>query len=173
MTLDHFPLDHFQCTPKCFYSLNERRTRIVIHWPAALLASPHVKIIHISGCCAEVEVVGYGEAYLPSIYTTYTIEDDLLNGKVHYTSTDRAMAIAYFGSSWLIQDATKRWWLLLDFLIGILLLSRYYMNFQGSERGLCYLCPICPRVSQFCRVQLGIFWCWNMERCQRRSHRPM
>ena len=63
-----------------------------------------------SGCCSEVEIVGYGDARdaRPNIFKTYTIENDLLNGKVHYTSKDGDHAIAYVGSSWLAQRAVKR-----------------------------------------------------------------
>lgn len=43
-----------------------------------------------------------------NIFKTYTLEADLLNGKVHYTSKDGDRAIAYDGSSWNIQDASKR-----------------------------------------------------------------
>ena len=43
-----------------------------------------------------------------NIFKTYTLEADLLNGKVHYTSKDGDRALAYDGSSWNIQDASKR-----------------------------------------------------------------
>ena len=64
----------------------------------------------ISGCCTEVEVIGYGDVrdVYPNAFTTYTMESDLLNGKVHYTSSGGNKAITYVGSKWLIQSASNR-----------------------------------------------------------------
>ena len=47
----------------------------------------------------------------PDIFTSYTIESYLLNGKVHYTSGDGTKAISYLigDGAWGIQDAWKRY----------------------------------------------------------------
>ena len=38
------------------------------------------------------------------LFTTYRIEEDLLNGRVHYTSKDGKKAIAYATGRWRIQS---------------------------------------------------------------------
>ena len=42
------------------------------------------------------------------IFTTYMIESDSLNGKVHYTSRNGAKVIAYDGGDWNIQSSSQR-----------------------------------------------------------------
>ena len=73
---------------------------------------PYGSPVCLSGCCSEVDVVGQGAVRdaQSHLYQTYTIEPDLLNGKVHYTSKDGEEAIAYDGSrsEWNIQSASKR-----------------------------------------------------------------
>ena len=68
--------------------------------------------IPVSKCCDEVRVVGQGDvlnAY-PKIFTTYKIETNLLNGRVHYTSQDGKLALAFNAAhkQWYIQDADIR-----------------------------------------------------------------
>ena len=49
---------------------------------------------------------------LSRLFTTYYIEEDNLNGRVHYTSKDGKGAVAYnneFGS-WVIQPAEYRYY---------------------------------------------------------------
>ena len=55
-------------------------------------------------------MIGYGDVLdiYPSIFTTYARESDLVNGKVHYTSSGGDRAISYVGSKWLIQSAANR-----------------------------------------------------------------
>ena len=58
-------------------------------------------------------MVGQGaarDAQTP-IFTTYNIEADLINGKVHYTSLNEDKAIAYDNAfdDWNIQAAEKRY----------------------------------------------------------------
>ena len=70
-------------------------------------------IAGISTCCDEVNVVGVGDAFqaYPDIFnTTYKIEPNLLNGRVHYTSLDRRFILAFSASrrQWYIQTTGKR-----------------------------------------------------------------
>ena len=46
----------------------------------------------------------------PGIYRSFTLEQDLVNGHMHYTSQDEAMALTYNpgGKKWYIQEAEKR-----------------------------------------------------------------
>ena len=63
-------------------------------------------------CCDKIQVVGVGPACnAQSIgFTVFTIESDLLNGKIHYTSRKGDKAVAYDDSGdWNIQSASKRW----------------------------------------------------------------
>ena len=57
-------------------------------------------------------MVGQGAARdaQPSIFTTYAIEGDPLNERVHYTSLDKVKAVAYDNvrGEWNIQAAEKR-----------------------------------------------------------------
>ena len=55
-------------------------------------------------------MIGYGDVHdvYPSVFTTYTMENDLVNGKGHYTSSGGDRAITYVGSKWLIQSAANR-----------------------------------------------------------------
>ena len=55
-------------------------------------------------------MIGYGDVrdLKPSTFTTYTMESDLVNGKVHYTSSSGDKAITYVGSMWRIQSAANR-----------------------------------------------------------------
>ena len=63
-------------------------------------------------CCAEIEVTGGGQAKVKqwSIFTTYTIESDLVNGHPHYTSLDGSKAIAFNldNNDWKIQPEENR-----------------------------------------------------------------
>ena len=43
-----------------------------------------------------------------NVFTIYTIESDLLNGKHHYTSRNGAKALAYDSGDWNLQSAEKR-----------------------------------------------------------------
>ena len=47
----------------------------------------------------------------PGIFTSYKMEQDPFNGKVHYTSEDGEKAIAYESKrgEWNIQSAEERW----------------------------------------------------------------
>ena len=79
----------------------------------------------VSACCNELRIVQYnpwtfcvlgvceGEFFQahPDIFnTTYMIEPNLLNGKVHYTSVDGGLAIAFNDSvkQWYLQDTKRR-----------------------------------------------------------------
>ena len=55
-------------------------------------------------------MIGEGDARdaRPSIFKTYLIEPDLVNGKAHYTSADGKYAIAYTGSGWNLQPDSDR-----------------------------------------------------------------
>ena len=48
---------------------------------------------------------------LPNIFTTYQIEENPFNGRVHYTSVDGKRAIAYSETwgQWLIQGVKIRY----------------------------------------------------------------
>ena len=71
---------------------------------------------NFSECSVVVEVV-QGQAAVtgakaaqPNIFTTYHIEKDLLNGKVHYTSTNGRYAIAFNErGQWCIQLVKDRY----------------------------------------------------------------
>ena len=62
--------------------------------------------------CSAIEVQGGGGAKEkhPEIFTTYTIESDLVNGHSHYTSKDGTMAIAFNKdeNEWKIQPVANR-----------------------------------------------------------------
>ena len=62
--------------------------------------------------CSKIEVQGGGGAKEkhPEIFTTYTIESDLVNGHSHYTSKDGTMAIAFNKdeNEWKIQPVANR-----------------------------------------------------------------
>ena len=67
-----------------------------------------------AGCCESVRVV-YDESNTevfqarPEVFQTYTIEPELLNGKVHYTSEDGTHAIAKCNNgAWQIQPVSVR-----------------------------------------------------------------
>ena len=68
------------------------------------------------GCCASVEVIqrdkNDSDARLsqPKVFTNFTLEPELLNGRVHYTSHDGAQAIAYHEEhgQWFIQPADRK-----------------------------------------------------------------
>ena len=68
-------------------------------------------LLVVSECSPRIEVRGGGAAKQThsSIFTTYTIEGNLVNGRVHYTSTDGTKAIA-FGSNgnWQISAVAYR-----------------------------------------------------------------
>ena len=57
-------------------------------------------------------VQGGGDAMekQPGIYRSFTLEQDLVNGHMHYTSQDETMALTYNpgGRKWYIQEAAKR-----------------------------------------------------------------
>ena len=73
-------------------------------------------MLYFSDCCPTVEIVqGSGNntgAYgaQSKIFTTYRIEPNLVNGKVHYTSVDLKHAIAYNDKKgqWVIQSVKDR-----------------------------------------------------------------
>ena len=46
------------------------------------------------------------------ILTTYLIEDNLLNGRVHYTSEDGKDTLTYVKGHWSIQDERHRCYLI-------------------------------------------------------------
>ena len=66
----------------------------------------------VPGCCTNIEVIGGGQAKeeQSSIFTTYTIEPDLVNGHPHYTSQDGSKAIAFNqdNNEWKIQPKENR-----------------------------------------------------------------
>ena len=65
----------------------------------------------VSECSPRIEVLGGGAAKQThsGIFTTYTIEPDLMNGRVHYTSLDGTKAIAFGGNGvWYIQPVANR-----------------------------------------------------------------
>lgn len=68
-----------------------------------------------AGCCETVRVRYHEDntdAYQarPEVFQTFTIEPDLLNGKVHYTSEDGTHAIAKCnGGAWQIQPVSVRY----------------------------------------------------------------
>ena len=59
-----------------------------------------------------MNVVGRGAARdaRPEIFTMYTLQSDLVNGKEHYKSHDGTMAIAYNQERgmWLVQKMEQR-----------------------------------------------------------------
>ena len=49
------------------------------------------------------------EQAVPQIFTTYEIQEGMLNGRAHYLSADGKVAIAYCAmGKWMIQEAEKR-----------------------------------------------------------------
>ena len=83
----------------------------------SLLVSSLLEGAHCSeGCCGTLQVVQKDESdpaarlSQPNIFTNYTIEADLVNGRVHYTSHDGTKAIAYHEDhgQWYIQPADRR-----------------------------------------------------------------
>ena len=71
----------------------------------------------IKGCCNKLEVVQGQEAITGAkdaqskIFTTYQIEENPLNGRVHYTSIDGKRAIAWNNEdkAWHIGHAESRY----------------------------------------------------------------
>ena len=70
---------------------------------------------HISECCDKVEVVQSNKDSTgahdnwSSYFTIYTIEHDLINGKVHYTSNDKTKAISCGpAGDWNMNTAAER-----------------------------------------------------------------
>ena len=62
-------------------------------------------------CCESVAVIRGVEPITDdekSIFTIYHIEENLLNGKVHYTSEDGKKAIAYSSGKWRIQPVEDK-----------------------------------------------------------------
>ena len=45
----------------------------------------------------------------PNIFTTYHVEENLFNGKAHYTSEDGTEAIVYNKGPWRIQSVGNRY----------------------------------------------------------------
>ena len=78
----------------------------------------HIVIIHnMKGCCNEIEVrqssgcnpCGAVTAQ-PQIFTSYTINQDNIEGKAYYTSQDGRYALVYTNSNsglWLIQHVQQ------------------------------------------------------------------
>ena len=79
----------------------------------ALFVGVHLTRSISAQCCRTVEVVG-GEKVsekLPSIFTTYTIQQTLLNGFVFYASRNGTRALAWLyksGNNWILADASDR-----------------------------------------------------------------
>ena len=76
-----------------------------------------LKGVHCSeDCCGTLRVVQKDESDTaarlsqPKIFTNYTIETGLVNGRVHYTSHDGTKAIAYHEDKgqWIIQPVERR-----------------------------------------------------------------
>ena len=67
-------------------------------------------LLVVSECGPRIEVLGGGAAKQTQsgIFTTYTIEPDLMNGRVHYTSLDGTKAIAFGTYNWHIQHVAHR-----------------------------------------------------------------
>ena len=68
-------------------------------------------LLVVSECSPRIEVLGGGAAKQThsGIFTTYTIEGNLVNGRVHYTSTDGTKAIAFDpNGNWNIQPVASR-----------------------------------------------------------------
>ena len=83
----------------------------------ALFVASHLEGALCSGsCCGTIQVIHKdvsdtaARVYQPNIFTNYTIEADLVNGRVHYTSHDGTQAITYDEDhgEWLIQTAGRR-----------------------------------------------------------------
>ena len=83
----------------------------------ALLVASHLEGALCSGsCCGTIQVIQKDQSdnaprvFQPNIFTNYTIEADLVNGRVHYTSHDGSQAITYDEDhgEWLIQTAGRR-----------------------------------------------------------------
>ena len=83
------------------------------------LASPSLfDVVHcVVDCCGTLRVIEKDGsesavgASLQSIFTNYSVEDDLVNGRVHYISRDGSKAIAYHkdhGGQWFIQPADDK-----------------------------------------------------------------
>ena len=83
----------------------------------ALFVASHLEGALCSGsCCGTIQVIQKdvsdtaARVYQPNIFTNYTIETGLVNGRVHYTSHDGTKAIAYQEDKgqWLIQPVERR-----------------------------------------------------------------
>ena len=63
----------------------------------------------IAVCCKKISVNGKGGAFdsHPNIFTPYTLESDLVNGREHYISQDGNKAITY-NKGWIIQKQEDR-----------------------------------------------------------------
>ena len=68
--------------------------------------------VEICQCCSTIVVQGGGGplAKQSSIFETYALEADLVNGHGHYTSLDGTMALAYNtdNNEWKLQGEDKR-----------------------------------------------------------------
>ena len=79
----------------------------------------------VSACCNEIRIVQYNpwtfcvlgvcegefsQAHPDIFNTTYMIEPNLLNGRVHYTSLDGGLTLAYNDSlkQWYLEDTSRR-----------------------------------------------------------------
>ena len=71
----------------------------------------------VSECCTYIKVLPRDEQKTapkltqPNIFTTYMMEPDILNTRVHYTSQDGKYALTYITEphgQWYLQSADKR-----------------------------------------------------------------
>ena len=81
--------------------------------PITFQGNEPLSFFMLSECCHTIEVQGGGDVQIkqPHIFTTYTLETDIVNGHVHYTSQDGTWAIAYVDSQnphWAIQLVEDR-----------------------------------------------------------------
>ena len=76
------------------------------------LASLWQNFFVVPDCCTKIEVRGGGQAKekQSSIFTTYSMERDHVNGHPHYTSLDGSKAIAFNldNNDWKIQPEENR-----------------------------------------------------------------
>ena len=81
-------------------------TQSIPSYTGTLACCPHVEVVQ-----AQENMTAVKEAR-PYIFTEYRIEGTLVNGKPHYTSSDRQTAIAYtnsYGGGWMIQPEVNRY----------------------------------------------------------------
>ena len=99
----------------------------------------------------------------PNIFTKYQIEKSLVNGRVHYTSVDGTIAIAY-GVQWTIQPVRYRYWFYwITFKCRVALI---FNSFQGHSKRLGRLSPSQRPAPRTNRPHMVLLW-QGMEGCKK------